>query len=146
MNKSKIQKLLLFTFFIAFIGINVYAETTSKLHFCEYRGTLRMMKIIGMFIIVGKTVVPIILMYKAIKELVQVVIGKPDAIKETVGKLAKSTIAALAIFFIPTIVNYTVSIATEGTENAEMAKCSNCLFNVTGCTIPEEDPVVTTRD
>ena len=147
MNKDKIKKLALYTFLLFFVGITVYAETTSKLHFCEYRGTLRMMKIIGMFIILAKTVIPIILMYKAIKELVQVVIGsKTDAMKETVGKLARSTIAALVIFFIPTIVNYAVAVATDGSENEEMAKCSNCLFNIYSCTIPDEDPEVTTRD
>ena len=146
MDKRHIKRLILFTLFISFIGINVYAKTTSKLHFCEYRGTLRMMKIIGMFITIAKTVVPIIIMYKAIKELVQVVIGKPDSFKETVPKLAKSTIAALVIFFIPTIVNYTINLATEGKEDSDMAKCSTCLFNTSGCTIPDEDPVVTTRD
>ena len=146
MDKRHIKRLILFTLFISFIGINVYAATTSKLHFCEYRGTLRMMKIIGMFIIVAKTVVPIIIMYKAIKELVQVVIGKPDSLKETVPKLAKSTIAALAIFFVPTIVNYAVNLASDGKEDSDMAKCSTCLFNVRGCKIPEEDPEVTTRD
>ena len=147
MKRTQVKKLILFTLFIMFIGINVYAETTSNIHFCEYRGTIRMMKIIGMFIIIAKTIIPIVLMYKAIKELAQVVIGnKTDALKEKVSKLAKSTIAALAIFFIPTIVNYTVAMATEDSENADMAKCSNCLFNVTSCTVPDEDPVVTTRD
>ncbi len=147
MKRSSIKKLILFALFISFIGINVYAETTSKLHFCEYRGTLRMLKMIGMLIIFAKTVVPIILIYKGIKELTQVVIGnKGDAMKEAVGKLVKSVIAGLAIFFVPTIVNYTINMAVENSENAEMAECSKSLLEINSCTTPETDPEVTTRD
>ena len=144
MKKSNIKKLILFTLFILFVGINVYAETTSKLHFCEYRGTVRMMKIIGMLITIVKTIVPLVLIFKASKELFQTVVGnKADAMKESVGKLAKSTIAGLAIFFIPTVVNYMINMATGGAENSDMAKCSVCLFETNKCTIPDEDPKVT---
>ena len=37
-------------------------------------------------------------------------------------------------------------MATGGAENSDMAKCSSCLFETSKCTIPDEDPEVTTRD
>ena len=147
MKKHKIINILLFGLFILLVGIDVYAETTSKLHFCEYRGTITLMKSIGIFITIAKTIVPIVLIYRGISVLIKGVLsGKDEDIRGAVPKLAKSFIAGLAIFFIPTLINYLVNLAVQNPTNNDLTKCTTCLLDSKNCKIPSSDPVVTTRD
>ena len=49
---------------VAFLSLNVvYAATKSKISFCDYAGTRRTLKIIGMMINIAKVVVPLIIIF-----------------------------------------------------------------------------------
>ena len=147
MKKQKIINLVLFSLFVVLIGIDVHATTTSKLHFCEYRGTITLMKSLGIFIIIAKTIVPVILIYRGASQLFKVVMnGKEEDMRANVSKLVKSLIAALAIFFLPTFINFLVNYTVKDPTDSDLTKCTTCLFDSNNCKIPDKDPVVTTRD
>ena len=147
MKKQRIINIALFTLFIILVGIDAKADTTSKLHFCEYRGTITLMKSLGIFITIAKTIVPIILIYRGISVLLKgVMSGKDEDIKGAVPKLVKSLIAGLAIFFIPTFINFLVNYTIKNPTDSDITKCTTCLFDSKNCKIPTKDPVVTTRD
>ncbi len=147
MKKHKIINIILFTIFIILVGIDAHAATTSKLHFCEYRGTITLMKSLGIFITIAKTIVPIILIYRGVSQLLKVVMnGKDEDMRGAVPKLVKSLIAGLAIFFIPTIINFLIDYTIKNPTDSDITKCTTCLFDSKNCKIPSKDPVVTTRD
>ena len=90
--------------------------------FCDQSGVLYVVMIIKYFITIVKTVAPLILIYGAMKDLFKVV-TKPDEVKKVVPSVAKRLVAALAIFFIPTIVNFAINDLAE-TDNSSFASCS----------------------
>ena len=141
-----LKKILAFVFLFFTFDI-VYAETTTKLHFCEYPGVLRAFKITGILLTICKVVVPLVLIYTVIMNLVKIVIsGKQDELTAFVPKAAKKIIAGLVVFLIPTLVDYAVSTLANITDNTEMTPCTTCMFTPSRCSIPEEDPVITTRE
>ncbi len=52
-------------------------------------------------------------------------IGNPDEIKKVVPSIAKKFVAALAVFLIPTIVNYTINELAENNDNT----FADCVAN-----------------
>ena len=90
--------------------------------FCDQSGVLYVFMVVKYFITIVKTVAPIILIYGAMKSLFKVV-GKPDEFKQVVPSTAKKLVAALAIFLVPTIVNYAINGLAEA-DNSSFASCS----------------------
>lgn len=146
MNK-KISKYLTFTCITFFLLTNITnAAVSSKIHFCEYPGTLRALKIVGIVIILLKIAAPLILTYSGISDLVKVVIsGKQEDLTGTAVKLFKKIIAGLIIFVIPSIVNYAFTELIE-VDNSSFDNCTTCIFNIGECTIPETDPDIQIPD
>ena len=124
MNK-KISKYLTFTCITFFLLTNIAnAAVSSKIHFCEYPGTLRALKIVGILIILLKIAAPL---------------------SGTAVKLFKKLIAGLIIFVIPSIVNYAFTELIE-VDNSSFDNCTTCIFSIDKCTIPEEDPEIQIPD
>ncbi len=91
-------------------------------NFCDQSGVLYAIMIVKYVITIIKTIAPIVIIYGASKELFRVV-GNPDKVKQVLPSIAKKVIAALAIFLIPTIVNYTINELAENNDNS-FASCS----------------------
>lgn len=100
---------------------------------CGNSHTLRLVYIIKTFITILFTVTPIIIIAVTIKNLVQVTTsGKEDDMKKTVSLSVRRIIAALIIFFIPAIVNYTITaLADDSYESL------SCYESVTATKIKE---------
>ena len=94
----------------------------SNLNLCEEPGFLYVLLIIKYLITILKILVPIILMYRAIVPFVKCIISGKELTKELNG-VFKSTIAALLIFFIPTIVNYAMDTLVDSDVDSSFASC-----------------------
>jgi hypothetical protein len=90
---------------------------------CNQSGTLYVIMIAKYLINVLKILAPIIIIYSGIKELTKSVIsGEPPS--KHVPLLVKKLIAALLIFFVPTIVNYAINSLASTKPSSMMATCS----------------------
>ena len=90
---------------------------------CNQSGTLYVIMICKYFINVVKILAPIIIIYNAIRHLMKTVTAG-ESPRKYLPTLAKQLVAALAIFFIPTIVNYAVDTMASKEPSSFMAVCS----------------------
>lgn len=143
MQRRKTIMPYLIILFIFFLGINfVYASTTAKLNFCEYAGTIRVMKIIGYLITIIKIVVPILIIAFAMMDLTKVLIsGKTEDLSKITVMVIKRIIAGFIIFLIPTLMNYIFNNLIDNNDSNFQA-CTTCLFNTKECVIPVSDPKI----
>ena len=118
----------------------VFADTTSKLNFCQYGGTRRTFKILGLAINIIKILVPLILMITGIITLSKTVIsGKDDDLKSSLSILAKKAIAGIIIFLLPGALDYAFDTLI-GYDDSSFTACTKCLLAPDSCQIPTEDP------
>ena len=98
--------------------------------FCE--STANIWQILGIIVNVIKIVIPLILIILGMIDLGKAVISSDDkAISKAVSSLIKRFIAAVIMFFIPTIVSAlfnALSIGDLGTNDANI--CVQCVTNV----------------
>ena len=89
---------------------------------CEHSGVLYVIMILKIFIKVCKIIAPILLIVTIVLALSKAV-GNPDELKKILPSAVKKFIAALAIFFIPTVVNYALDNLANRDPNS-FATCS----------------------
>ena len=89
---------------------------------CEHSGVLYAIMILKLFIKVCKILAPIILIVTIIMALTKAV-GNPDELKKVLPSAVKKFIAALAIFFVPTVINYAMDNLANRDPNS-FATCS----------------------
>lgn len=143
---SRNQKLLVYGIFMfLFIGLNiVYAATSAELHFCEYSGVLRSLKIVGIIILIAKILIPIILIITAMISFFKTVIsGKSDDLKGSLMIVVKKIIAGLIIFILPGLIDYVFDV-TVGYDDSGFTACTTCLLDIDNCQIPTTDPTIYT--
>jgi len=98
--------------------------------------TANIWKVLGLVVMILKIVIPLILIILGMLDLGKAVISSDEkAISKAVGTLVKRFIAAVVMFFIPTIIsalfNAITSInVTAGDSNI----CVQCVTNVNGQT------------
>lgn len=141
---NKTKKIFSIALLLFFININViYAETSTDLHICEYPGVIRSLKMIGLIIFIAKIAVPLLLMYTSIVDVLKTVLsGKIEDLKKSGFIILKRTIAALVVFFVPSIVNFVFSTMVDIVDSPEYKTCSTCLLDHNNCDIPEEDSII----
>lgn len=143
MNRKKIIKYTSFAIFLLlFVGINIVTAetvTSGELHFCGYAGTRRALKIVGYAITIIKILLPILIMYSVIKDLFTTMIsGKPEELSKLVSPTIKRIIAALVIFFIPTVISSTFNMLGFGDEG-ELEPCFTCVLDTANCKVEDND-------
>ncbi len=89
---------------------------------CEHSGVLYVFMILKIFIKVCKILAPIFLIITIIIALIKA-IGKPDELKKILPSATKKFIAALAIFFVPTVINYALDTLANRNPDS-FATCS----------------------
>ena len=87
---------------------------------------------IGYFLMVFKIVIPIILIILGMIDLGKAVVSSDDkAISKAVKSLAMRLVAAVAIFFIPTIVSLVIGLVDTSVEN-KYEVCAKCISSPNG--------------
>ena len=143
-NKINLNKILLILTILTIASTSiVYAETTSaKLHFCEYPGTLRALKILGFVLTIVKIVLPIIIIIVSSIDFAKIAInGKSDDLMKTIPSLAKRLIAAFVIFLLPSLLDFAFTTLVDN-DTSKFTECTTCIFDTENCEIPEENPNV----
>ncbi len=88
--------------------------------------------VLGYVVLVIKIVIPLMLIIMGMIDLGKAVISSDEkAINKAVSTLIKRFIAAVIVFFIPTIVSALFSVVTSINMNQDYATCVQCLVNVT---------------
>ncbi len=139
--KKIIKSSLIILIMLAFLSINiVFAATKSKIGFCDYAGTRRALKIIGIILNIAKILVPLLIILTQMVSMTKIITsGKDEDLKESLKVLVKKVIAGLLIFFIPGIIDYAID-NLAGFDRGGFATCSNCLLDTNHCSIPSSDP------
>ena len=105
------------------------------LEFCDNEAVLRGFSIVNLFITIAKILVPILIILKTSIDLGKAVTAsKDDEIKSVTQKFPRRIIAALIIFFIPTIVDFIFNTFVKYQETAtSFASCNTCLSDAEEC-------------
>ena len=122
------------------------AETGSlnieEVAFCEESGVLKTFQIIGYLLFIAKIIVPLLLIILGSIDFAKATISSDDkAPRDAVMALVRRVLIAVIIFFIPTILNFLLSLvygATEAFSDDSFEGCTTCLFDPFGdCEAPD---------
>lgn len=92
------------------------------LNMCNNSGVLTVFMIIGYVITIAKIVVPFLFMYNCIKQVAPEIISG-DSITKHLSQIAKSLVAALIVFFAPTLINAIFMIMSSDYSSDSYAVC-----------------------
>lgn len=104
----------------------------ADVEFCTH--TANIWNLVGLVVYIIKIVVPLILIILGMVDLGKAVVSSDEkAINKAVGSLIKRFIAAVVLFFIPTIVNgvFRAIGAISGTADSDYQVCVRCITQ--GC-------------
>ncbi len=94
--------------------------------------TANIWQIVGYVLLVFKIVIPILLIIFGMMDLGKAVIGsKDDDIKKAVKSLAMRAVAAVVIFFIPTLVSMILGLVSNFNDSGAKANFDNCRACIT---------------
>lgn len=102
--------------------------------FCS--DTANIWQLLGYVVVIIKIVIPLVLIILGMVDLGKAVISSDDkAISKSVSALVKRFVAAVVMFFIPTIVSAIFNaLAIMGeSEKADYNVCVQCVTNVGSC-------------
>lgn len=146
MKLKNMFKYFSFIFLMIVLSVsNVYA-TDSDVHFCEYPGTLRALKIFGIILLILKIVVPILIMFVTVVDFVKPILsGKSEDLTKNISTFAKRLVAAFLIYFLPGIFDYIFNDLITY-DNPSLQACTICLLDTNNCVIPDSEPVIYDSD
>lgn len=97
--------------------------------------TANVWRVLGLVVNVMKIIIPLILIVMGMVDLGKAVVSSDDkAINKSVTSLIKRFIAAVIVFFIPTIVNTLFNIVTgfDNEKDDDYSICFECVTDVNG--------------
>ena len=101
----------------------------ADIGFCAQ--TANIWLLLGHVVTIFKIVIPLLLIIFGMIDLGKAVIAsKDDAVSKAVSQLIKRFIAAVVVFFIPTIVSALFSILGVIGDNNDYQVCVQCVTNV----------------
>ena len=99
--------------------------------FCS--GTEGLFKLLGIAIIIIKIAIPIILIVFGMLDMGKAVTsGKDEDIKKQLGSFLRRAIAAVLVFFVPTIVGIIMQAVNESIAGAGACGYAACIQYATG--------------
>lgn len=103
--------------------------------------TANIWQVLGFVVNIIKIVIPLILIILGMLDLGKAVVASDDkAISKSVNSLVKRFVAAVVMFFIPTIISAIFSVvANVDLRNGDANICVQCVTNVNGETLPNPD-------
>ena len=97
--------------------------------FCD--DTAAIWRIFGYIVLVFKIVIPLLLIVFGMVDLGKAVVSSDDkAISKAVSSLIKRFVAAVVLFFVPTIVNAIFNVINISAGENVNSKCIDCVTNV----------------
>lgn len=113
-----------------FMILTKAATTTGADRFCEAASGL--FSLLGIAVTVIKIAIPIILIIMGMLDMGKAVTsGKDDEIKKQVIVFLKRAIAAVLVFFVPSIVGLIMQMVNEATSQ-DTCGYSACIKDITG--------------
>lgn len=102
---------------------------------CEYAGTLKVFKILGIVLFLMKIIVPILLLIMGMVGYGKATIsGDEKEIKAATSSLIKKAIAAVVVFMIPFVINGAFSLVGSFSSNkSKFKKCTECINRDASC-------------
>ena len=117
-------------------GVSLMDLEIVEIHFCEESGVLTTFQIVGYLLFVAKIVVPLLLIILGSIDFAKATISSDDkAPKEALISLIRRILIAVIVFFIPTILNFLLSLvygAQDAFNDDSFEGCSDCLFDPFG--------------
>ena len=103
----------------------------NAIDFCK--NTAEIWQFIGYIMMIFKIVIPLLLLILGMFDLGKAVVASDDkAIKKATTQLAYRAVAAVVIFFIPTLIGFVFSIVNGFSDiKGEYEICKECLVNPT---------------
>ena len=98
--------------------------------------TANIWKIIGWLVLIIKIVIPLLLIVMGMVDLGKAVVASDEkGIKTATSSLIRRFIAAIAIFFIPTLVSAIFNIleVVDTSKNSDYNICVTCVTDVDNC-------------
>ena len=94
--------------------------------------TVEVWRLVGLFLLVFKIVIPIILIVLGVIDLGKAVVSSDDkAISKSAKSLGMRVIAAVCIFFVPTLISFVIGVVDNSVD--EMSKvCAYCIKSPNG--------------
>lgn len=91
-------------------------------------------KIVGIILLIAKIVIPLVIIVLTSLNLISTVTsGNPEELNKTIKKAAISVLAAIIVFFVPTIVDVMFGVVLDASssekENSDIEACRQCLFH-----------------
>lgn len=87
-------------------------------------------RLMSYFIVVLKTVTPIVLIFMSMIQLIKAIGSQnEDEMKKARSSLVKKLIAAVLIFFVISIVQFVVKQVADDSEQSSLEACMNCFIN-----------------
>lgn len=115
-------------------------STTTNLDFCA--STASIWQIVGWVFLIVKIIIPVLLIIFGVKDFAQAVVSsKDDDIKKAARALMTRGIAAVAIFFVPTIVSLIMGLIVDFTSSGAKADfdiCQSCMLKPSACDISND--------
>ena len=116
--------------------VNTIALEIEEIHFCEESGVRATFQIVGYLLFAAKIVVPLLLIILGSIDFAKATISSDDkAPKEALMSFIRRVLIAVIIFFIPTVLNFLLSLvygATEAFSDDSFEDCTDCLFDPFG--------------
>lgn len=99
--------------------------------------TASIWQFVGYIVLVLKIIVPLVIIILGIVDLVKAIISDADdkTLKNYLKVMSKRIIAGIAIFFVPTIINYLFSLvgAFTNSVNDNHMNCVTCVTSPNNC-------------
>lgn len=96
--------------------------------------TANIWRVLGYIVLVFKIVIPLLLIVFGMVDLGKAVVSSDEkAISKAVSTLIKRFVAAVVVFFVPTIVNALFNVLTITTGVGDYDKCVTCVTDVGHC-------------
>ena len=103
--------------------------------FCQNSNVLKVFKVFGYIIFVAKILIPLLLIIFGSVDFAKAIISSDDKmIKDAGMSLAKRFIAGIIVFFIPTILNFLLSLVYNIDDvRTKFSSCTTCLLEPNSC-------------
>lgn len=99
--------------------------------FCAEKRTVTALKALGVFIIIARLAVPILIIVFGSKDFISAILnGTTDELKKDAKKLGQRVVVGLFVFFAPTIANaFFNGLNRYKVISDQVNQCQNCLLN-----------------
>lgn len=108
-----------------YVGENICSEDSIK----------RILKLVGILIIIVKIVVPLLLMVLGSIDLFQAIVGKDGSkdLSKSLKTFVLRVVLGIFIFFVPSIVNVVFDIYYDSINEENNNECVTCVLDIDNC-------------